>query len=142
MPFNGCRYLLVKVRLWSKKLFRLLNQYGLIEILISFGSKEPPVSTPILSRRKKVPRRFEVGEATPEYPTTAQDHYRRQYFEVFDFIITAKERFQQKGFQMLQKLEAVLIKKDVNEVISELITFYSNDLNKGRLKTQLNSVMV
>ena len=135
MPFNGCRYLLVKVRLWSKKLFRLLNQYGLIEILISFGSKEPPVSTPILSRRKKVPRRFEVGEATPEYPTTAQDHYRRQYFEVFDFIITAKERFQ-------QKLEAVLIKKDVNEVISEVITFYSNDLNKGRLKTQLNSVMV
>ena len=31
---------------------------------------EIDVSTPILPRRKKVPRRFEVGEATLEYPTT------------------------------------------------------------------------
>ena len=54
------------------------------------------MSTPTLPRRKRAPRRLEVGEAAPEF------HYQRIYFEVIDFLIAAiEDRFQQKGFQML-----------------------------------------
>ena len=45
------------------------------------------VFTPELPRRKRVPRRFEVGEAEPEYPDTAQDYYRRIYFQVIDVLV-------------------------------------------------------
>ena len=33
------------------------------------------VSTPTLPCRKRVPRRFEMGEGAPEYPDTVQNHY-------------------------------------------------------------------
>lgn len=100
------------------------------------------MSTPALPRRKRAPQRFEVGEATPEYPDTVQDHYRRIYFEVIDFIIAAtKERFQQKGFQMLQKLEVILTQKDASrELVKEVSAFYGSDLNQDRLQAQLTSL--
>ena len=64
------------------------------------------VSSPTLPRRRKVPRRLEVGESEGEYPTTVKDHYRRIYFAAIDHITAAIDnRFQQKGFNMLQKLD-------------------------------------
>ena len=50
------------------------------------------------------------GEAEPEYSDTAQDYYRRIYFEVIDVLVASiQERFNQRGYQMLQKLETILI---------------------------------
>ena len=100
---------------------------------------EVNVSTPTLPRRKRPPRRFEIGEAAPEHPDTVQDHYRRIYFEVLDVLTAAIEgRFQQKGFQMLQKLEAILVEKSLEfEVAQEVIEFYGNDLHQERLRAQL-----
>ena len=53
------------------------------------------VSLPTLTRHRKVPRRFEVGESEGEYPTEVNDHYRRIYFEAIDLITaTIDSRFQ------------------------------------------------
>ena len=101
------------------------------------------VSLPTLPRRRKVPRRFEVGESEGEYPTEVNDHYRRIYFEAIDLITaTIDSRFQQKGFSMLQKLETILIlttqQYQGSEVVKEVVTFYGTDFSHiDRLETQL-----
>lgn len=105
-------------------------------------SKVDNVSTPELPHHKKAPRRYEVGEGVPDYPTTVQDHYRRLYFEVIDYLVTAiKERFNQKGFQMLKKLKVILKQKERSmEMLNEVCRFYGSDLNQERLQTQLVSL--
>ena len=61
-------------------------------------SSKMNVSNPALPRRKRVPRRLEVGEGAPEYAATVEDHYRRIYFEVIDLLLAAiHERFGQKA---------------------------------------------
>ena len=63
------------------------------------------VSSLILPRCKKVPRRLEVGDSEEDYPVTVKVHYRRIYFEAIDLITAAiNSRLQQKGFNTLQKL--------------------------------------
>ena len=65
---------------------------------------------------KRPPRRLDIGGAVPEYPNTVQDHFRRIYFKVIDLLIaTIQKRFQQKGYQMLQKLETILTQKNFRE---------------------------
>ena len=102
------------------------------------------VSPPTLPQRRKVPRRFEVGESASEHPSTAQDHYRKIYFEVIDLVTSAiKDRFEQKGFQMLQKLETVLTvqQPQQSDMIKDVVSFYGADLNHPvRLQTQLNAL--
>ena len=97
------------------------------------------VSSPALPRRRKVPRRLEVGESEGEYPTTVKDHYRRIYFEAIDLITVAIDnRFQQKGYDMLQKLETILTSQQsqVSEAVKEVIDFYDYS-HPDRLETQL-----
>ena len=101
------------------------------------------VPSPTLPRRRKVPRRFEVGESAGEHPTTVRDHYRRIYFEAIDLITTAIDnRFQQKGLNMLQKLETTLttVQQPLqeSEVVKEVMKFYGADFSHpDRLETQL-----
>ena len=105
------------------------------------------VPDPTLPRRRKVLRRFETGEAAPEYLTNVKDHYRRIYYQAIDLITTAiANRFDQKGFQMLQKLETVLTTNttesiELEEAIKEITSFYgAADLNSDRLQTQLHAL--
>ena len=63
----------------------------------------------MLPRHRKVPYRYEVGEAPPEYLASGKDHYQKIYFDVIDLIIACiRDRFEQKGFQVPQKLETAL----------------------------------
>ncbi|XP_062503892.1 zinc finger MYM-type protein 1-like [Corticium candelabrum] len=67
------------------------------------------VPSPTLPRRRKVPRQFEVEEGATVHPVEVKEIYRRAYFEAIDLILAAvKDRFHQKGFNMLQKLETVV----------------------------------
>lgn len=96
------------------------------------------VSDPELPRQRKVPRRYEVGESAPEFSSTVEDHYRRIYFEAVDLVVAAiQDRFDQKGFKMLQKMETIVSQQtSQSEVIREVTDFYGSDLK--RLQTQLN----
>ncbi len=102
------------------------------------------VSSPTLPRRRKVPRRFEPGDSAPEYPSTVQDHYRRIYFQAIDLVVAAMtKRFDQKGFQVLQKLEISLTtveQPQQSEAIKVITSFYGTDLNYERLQTQLHAL--
>lgn len=96
------------------------------------------ISEPQLPRRKRAPRRYEIGNAEPEYPATAHDYYRRIYFEVIDVLVASiKARFDQQGFHMLQNLETILLDPTRINLIQDVCQFYGEDLNQRRLETQI-----
>ena len=65
-------------------------------------------------------------------PHTVEDHYRRIYYESLDYVLgSIKDRFEQKGFKILQKLESVLL------FTGETPESQGSDINKSRLRTQL-----
>ena len=52
--------------------------------------------------------------------------------------LAIKDRFQQKGFQMLHKLETILVEKQpISSTIQEVVEFYETDLHLDRFKAQL-----
>ena len=46
-------------------------------------------SEPIVRRKQRVPALYEMGDAEPNYPTTARDYYRKIYFEAEDLLISS-----------------------------------------------------
>ena len=82
------------------------------------------ISSPVLTRHRKVPRRLEIGESVSEQSTsTGQDRYRMIYFQVIDTTMrTIKDRFDQRGFLMLQKLETLLISRSAMDRILRSLT--------------------
>lgn len=103
------------------------------------------VNDPVLPRRRKVPRRFEEGNAPPEYPSTPKDTYRRVYFEALDLLAqTIQDRFDQPGYKMYGCIEALLLKviqkEDYSHELKRVLEVYSTDLNASNLQTQLDIV--
>ena len=47
-----------------------------------FRQKVECVDKPSLPRKRKTPKRFEIGEGAPHHSSTVEDYYQRQYFEV------------------------------------------------------------
>ena len=59
------------------------------------------ISEPTLPRKRRMPARFETGNAQPEFPPTAEDHYRPQYYEALDLLVeTIDDRFDQPGYKV------------------------------------------
>ena len=73
-------------------------------------------------------RRLETEENTANYPTTVEERYSVIHFQVIDQTIAAiKDRFDQKAFQMLKKLETVpTSSENPNDtgLIRSIITFF------------------
>ena len=89
----------------SDKQFSLFWQYVDVRRSLLDGA----ISSPVLTRHRKVPRLREIGESVSEQSmSTIQDYY----FQVIDTAMgTIKDRFDQRGFLMLQKLETLLISR-------------------------------
>ena len=132
----------VKMTVQALQSIRSDEKFDLFWKYLETKSSAVDVCTPELPRRKRVPRRFEVGKAEPEYSDTVQDYYRRIYFEVIDVLVASiQERFNQKGFQMLQKLETILLETNPKrEIVQDACRFYGTDLNQDRLLAQLMSL--
>ena len=47
------------------------------------------IAAPMLPRRRKMSKRFEVGNALPEFPSEPEDYFCRVYFEGLDLIVQA-----------------------------------------------------
>ena len=113
------------------KLFwqKLLEQAG------QFGIGEP-----VLPQKRKAPKRFEVGSGKGVSPSSPESHFKVIYLEALDTVVSCiKSRFDQKGFHMYHKLEQILVGNDEqNKLCHEICTFYSTDLDKDQLITQLH----
>ena len=68
--------------------------------------EEYDVNDPVLKRKRKLPSRFDHGEADHEFPDTPYEHYLRLYLEALDNVINRiKDRFNQPGYQIYMKME-------------------------------------
>ena len=64
------------------------DQFDLFWKSVLLKSRNLDISEPELPRKRKVPRRFEVGEGESHFPVTVEEqHYRRYYFEALDLTI-------------------------------------------------------
>ena len=100
------------------------------------------VEDPVLPRRRKRPRRYEDGSAEGHFPTDVKSFYRSIYFEALDLVTSAiKARFDQPGYQVYSKLEALLVNGANNEEFSEelifVTEFYKDDFDSAQLEMQL-----
>lgn len=100
------------------------------------------IAEPVLLRKTRTPRRFEIGEGEGSFPANVTDYYRRLYFEALDLLITAiEERFNQAGFLAYSTMESLLLKSlksdDVSAEIEYVEANYKDDVNTLFLKAQL-----
>ena len=108
------------------------GQFDLFWKLVLLKSRNLDISEPQLPRKRKVPRRFEVGEGEVHFPATVEEHYRRYYFEALDLTINrVRQRFNQPGYRMYQHIESLLLKtsngdnfdEDLKEDLKEVTQF-------------------
>ena len=103
------------------------------------------VDEPVLPRKRKVPRRIEIGEGTGDFHTTVVDHYRVIYFEAMDLIIQCiDDRFDQPGYKMYSGLETLLLKGckrlDYKDELHLVKSLYDKDLNYENLEIQFQTI--
>ena len=108
---------------------------------------EVDVNDPQLPQKRKVPARYEIGNAPPEYHPTPEGYYRQIYCEALDLTIQAIEsRFDQPGYRTYQCLQDLVFKAANNEDFSEqlqLVTsLYGSDIEAPALQTQLQILSV
>ena len=76
------------------------------------------VEEPVLKRKRKEPKysllhylEGNKSESEAHHPTTPRDHYRKQFYQAFDVLISSvRDRFDQPSFFVFENLESLLIK--------------------------------
>ena len=98
---------------------------------------------PVLPRYRHPPRRLDDGADSHAF-ATPRDYYRRQYFEVLDFIKEElSRRFDQKFLALPKAVEKLLLdsSQDSDETAISIpdiiVNAYSRDIDIAKLKRQL-----
>ncbi len=104
--------------------------------------KRTDTNEPLLPRKRKAPRRLEIGDGECYFSATVEDHYRQIYFEALDLAVTSiQDRFDQPSYVMYKNLEQLFVKAankcDYSVEFQEVITMYGDDFNESELSTQL-----
>ena len=74
----------------------------------------------MLPRKRKVPKRFEQGDAPAEFHLTPKSHYRQVHYEALDLLVQAiDDRCNQSGYRTYYCLEALMLKAVEKENFSE-----------------------
>ncbi|CAG2203109.1 unnamed protein product [Mytilus edulis] len=128
-------------------LMRSDEAYGLFWQKVIQNAERKGVAEPCLPRQKRMPARFETGNAVPEYHDTTQAYFRQIYFEAIDHLVNAiEDRFDTPDFAIYANAEQLLIKCVRGEVFEEefetVTTFYGDDFHKDNLRTQLQMLSV
>ena len=74
------------------------------------------VSDAVLPRKKRQPKRFEVGDGEPSFHSNMKTYYRVIYYNCVDNLIEAiQERFDQPGYKRIVSLENLFMSDDNQE---------------------------
>jgi hypothetical protein len=114
--------------------------------------KDLDIEEPTLSRKRKIPQRYEDG-AEQHIPETVRDIYRMLYFESYDYVINViKDRFNQPDYRMHASTQNIILmaargenfKNDMYKIVFKektksfsFATIYQDDVNMGLLESQL-----
>lgn len=131
------------------KRIRNENSFGAFYDSILEGKKSlPDVGEPILKRKRQLPERYDFGKAPAEHLHTPCDHYRKNYFEAIDLLISHIEyRFQQPSFQIFQRLESLLVDCSSKEIQDQEIEYIGSiydevDIHSLSAQLQLFRIMM
>ena len=91
-----------------------------------------------MSRKRKVPSRYEDGIAEAEYCSIQKSYYRQVNYETIDLISSfILQRFDQPGLKTYQVLQDLLLNaaKEVphDEELKVVTNFYKDDFNEASL---------
>lgn len=105
------------------------------------------VDEPRLPRKRKMPKRFQEGDAAHFFPTTTEDLYRQHYYEALDLATAGiKDRFDQPGYTVYRKTQDLLLKavstevQQYSEEFDFVVDFYAGDIDGDVLKVQLETL--
>ncbi len=101
------------------------------------------IQDPQLSRRRKAPRRYEIGESEGDFIGDVKIQYRVIYYGALDCVVSSiNDRFEQPGYQMYCRLESLLLKaankEEYEDDLEFVRSFYGNDLDQTLLDSQLS----
>ena len=107
----------------------------------------PSVTEPMLPRRTRALRRIEIGTGEQAYPATAQNYYRRIYFEAIDLMVNAiVQRFDQPSIETYANMESLLVKtlkaQDNSTKLQFLENVYGDDVDIVMLTGQMEILKV
>ena len=114
---------------------------------VKYKAETVDVNEPSLPRKRKMPKRFQSGDAAHFFPQTESDMFRHKYFEALDLVTNCvKTRFDQPGFKVFRNVEELLVKgvqTDFGNYCDEfsfVTEFYKTDIKKDALKVQLETM--
>ena len=95
---------------------------------------------PLLPRKRRAPRRFEIGTGEGLHNANVEDHYRQQ---VLDLAIAGiLDQFNQLGYAIYNNLESLLVSaansESFNEQFHEVVVFCEDDFDSSQLSAQLD----
>ena len=120
------------------------DQFDQFWALVILKAEQLNVNEPQLPRQRKLPRRYDDGSTSGDFPATPKAHFKPAYFEAIDLITNCvQERFDQPGYRIYQSLETLLIKaskrEQLQENLDDVCAFYHNDFDKELLHSQLQT---
>ena len=100
------------------------------------------VSEPSLPRKRKAPKRLEVGTSEGFFTHTPEALFRVEYMEALDLVINfIRERFNQPGYRIYCNLENLLLKAASNDDYTAefqfVLDYYGDDFDCSLLRTHL-----
>eukprot|EP00731_Ephydatia_muelleri_P032476 Em0024g20a len=100
------------------------------------------IDEPMLPRKRKAPRRYEVGDGQGTFLETVQDYFRAEYYVVIDAALACiRQWFDQPGYQTYRRLENLLTSAangtDYQHDLNFIAEFYDDDIDKVLLQTQM-----
>ncbi len=118
------------------------DQFSLFWKKVVALASSKQVQEPTLRRRRRAPKKLEVGSTQPEYPETPEDMYRQVYYEALDLMImTITDRFDQKDYKIYMQCEELLLKAakgdDYEQEFEQVTTFYGSDFVPSTLRSHL-----
>ena len=109
---------------------------------------------PVLKRKRKEPKYSLLhylegyeNRSEAHHPTTPRDHYRNQFYQAIDVLISSvRDRFDQPSFLLFENLESLLIKKLKGDETSAEMNIarekYATDVNMSDLNVELTTFKV
>ena len=100
------------------------------------------ISEPSLPRKRKAPKRLEVGTGESFFSHTPEALFRVEYMEALDLVINfIRERFNQPGYRIYCNLENLLLKAaskdDHSAELQFVLDYYGDDFDCSLLETHL-----
>jgi hypothetical protein len=91
---------------------------------VAMKAEQRSVETPLLPRRRKIPSRFETGQAPAEFHSISKDYYRQNYFEAMEHIVQAIT----DRFGVYLDTEQLLLKCVRGEHYQEKLSWFRNSI--------------